>query len=230
MALPTIETPTFELKIPGRKDSITFRPFLVKEDKLLTLAAESGEIEDMVGACVQVVNNCAMGSLDAKDLAMYQLQWLFLELRKRSIGGIQNFTLTCGGCKEKVAYEMDVGEFKVMGDTSSDTKVIKLNKDLSFTLKYPSCSLQGQLPNMSDEEVIKTCMTSIVNGDETINPRDETADSLEEFIENLPIHVIKEAEEFFAEMPFLGHEITYKCKKCEKENFILINGYEHFFG
>ena len=83
MTLPIIDTPTFNLTIPGTKEEIKFRPFLVKEDKILTLASTSDELEDMVDACIQVVTNCSSGKLDAAKLAMYQLQWVFLELRKK---------------------------------------------------------------------------------------------------------------------------------------------------
>ena len=229
MALPIIDAPTFELNIPGRSTATVFRPFLVKEDKLLTLAAESGETSEMVNACIQVVNNCSLGEIDAKELAMYQLQWTFLELRKRSIGELQNYVLSCGGCKNKINYEMSVSEFEIKGDTESDRKEIKVNEDISLVIRYPKCTEQAEIADMSDAEILRVCMESITNGEENINPAEESAEELDDFIDSLPLSVVEEAEKFFTEMPFLAHNIEYTCKACNKENFVVINGYEHFF-
>jgi len=230
MALPIIESPTFEVTIPGRNQVTTFRPFLVKEDKLLTLAAESGEHKEMVNACIQVVNNCSLENVDAREMAMYQLQWTFLEIRKRSVGELQSFSLTCGECNTVIPYELNVNEFKIEGNMTTDTKEIKISDEVSIVLKYPRCIDQDSISDMDDVEVIRSCLESINNGEETINPKDESIEALDVFIESLPVKVIQEAAEFFDSMPYLGHELTYKCKKCDKNNYILINGYEHFFG
>lgn len=230
MALPIIDVPTFDLKIPGTKETVSFRPFLVKEDKLLTLASEGEDMAEMISACMQIVQNCSFGKVDPKKLAMYQLQWVFLELKKKSIGVVQNFSLKCGGCETVIPYEMNLDEFKVIGDSSSENKRIKVNNEVSFVLKYPSCELQGLLKDMTDVEVLQACLISIENGDEVINTKDESVEDLTQFIESLPLSVIEDAEVFFKDMPFIGHEVEYTCPKCSRENFILINGYEHFFG
>lgn len=229
MALPTIESPTFEVTIPGRNQVTKFRPFLVKEDKLLTLAAESGEVTEMVNACIQVVNNCSLGNVDAREMAMYQLQWTFLELRKRSIGGVQTYALTCGECKNKINYDMNIDDFEIRGTIESDRKEIKVNEQVSIILRYPKCLQQADLPQMSDADILRACMESIINGEESINPEDETVSDLDEFIDSLPLNVLEEAEEFFSGMPFLAHNIEFKCNRCGKDNIAIINGYEHFF-
>ena len=126
---------------------------------------------------------------------------------------------------------MDISNFKVMGNTESDSLKIKINDDIILLLKYPRCELQSKLSEMTDVEIIKECLDRIYVGDEeVILPKEESPEELEEFIESLPLSILREAEEFYSTMPFLGHQIDYTCKNCNKENFILINGYEHFFG
>jgi len=122
MALPIIDVPTFDLKVPGIKEKIKFRPFLVKENKILTLAAASEIIEDMYSACCQVIENCSFGELNSKDLAMYQIQWIFIRLRSKSIGDTQSFILSCGKCENKINYDMNLSDFEIVGDYETSEK------------------------------------------------------------------------------------------------------------
>lgn len=229
MALPTIDVPTFELTIPGTEKNLKFRPFLVKENKLLTLAAES-DIVQQVSACEQVVVNCSFGELDPKDLAMYQLQWLFLQLRSQSIGSIQSYILKCGACEHQFNYEMDINDFKIVGNTETDTKKIELNPESGVVFKYPSAHVQAVTTNLSDIELLINCIEYIYTADEVIKPEDIDIKELTEWIEDLPLEVANEISAFFMQAPLLGHTVNFTCSKCEEKNQVVINGYEHFFG
>lgn len=230
MALPVIDVPTFELEIPGIENKHKFRPFLVKEDKLLTLAAASENFKEMVDACVQVVENCSLGDLKVSALAMYQLQWTFLQLKSKSVGDVQSFTLKCGKCDDLLNYEMDINEFKIIGNTENAEKKIKISDTAGLCLKYPSIEVQASEASLSDIDLVLNCISYIYNNEEIIRPSEETPEEILDFVESLPLEVYEEITTFFSNMPTIGHTIEYDCTKCETHNRILINGYEHFFG
>ena len=230
MALPVIDVPTFELNIPGISKPLKFRPFLVKEDKLLTLAVASEDYKEMFNTCKQVVNNCCMEDIDVNSLAMYQLQWTFLKLKERSIGSLQSFTLKCGGCEDLINYDMDINDFEIQGNTEESTKKIEINETTGFLLKYPSAELEIEEADLTDIELLINCIEYVYTDEEVTYPKDVETSELINFVEDLPLDVYQKSSDFFASLPVLTHEINYKCKKCENENAIIINGYEHFFG
>lgn len=230
MALPVIDSPTFELEIPGIENKYKFRPFLVKEDKLLTLASASEDFKEMVNACMQVVQNCCLDTLDVKNLAMYQLQWIFLKLKSKSIGDLQSFSLKCGSCDDILNYEMDINDFKIIGDTEKNEKIIKITESTGICLKYPSIELQASETELTDIDLLLNCIDYIYNEEEVIKPSEESPEEVLNFVESFPLDVYEEITVFFANIPTIGHTIEYDCRNCETKNRILINGYEHFFG
>ena len=230
MALPVIDVPTFVLEVPGLDNKHKFRPFLVKEDKLLTLASASEDFKEMVGACVQVVENCSLGDLEVSNLAMYQLQWIFLKIKSKSVGDSQSFSLKCGKCEDLLNYEMDITDFKVIGNTEQDKKKIEISESSGLCLKYPSIEVQSSETDLTDLEIVLNCIDYIYNEEEIIRPSEESPEEILNFVENLPLDVYDEISSFFANIPTLGHTIEYDCPKCETHNRILINGHEHFFG
>jgi hypothetical protein len=229
MALPVIDVPTFELKIPGIKEKIKFRPFLVKENKILTLATASEVIEDMYSACCQVIENCSFGQLNSKDLAMYQIQWIFLQLRSKSIGNEQSFILSCGKCNNQINYEMDITEFEIVGDQEHSETKIELSDTIGIVLKYPSAEVQMKESELNDVEILLNSISYIYQDEEIIYPEDETVEEMLEFVDNLPVDVVNKAAEFFKNIPALLHKVEYDCTECGTKNQIMINGYDHFF-
>lgn len=230
MALPVIDAPTFDLEVPGVKGVHKFRPFLVKENKILTLAVASEDSKEMYSACCQIIQNCYFGDLDIKDLAMYQMQWIFIKIRDKSIGSIQNFSLSCGQCGDIINYDMDLNDFEVVGDVGVIEKKLEISEDVGIVLKQPSSKVQLLHEELSDTEILISCIDYIYNGEEIVKPEEENKEELIEFIDNMPVNLLNEAADFFSKMPSLQHSVEYKCTKCETENKILINGYEHFFG
>lgn len=230
MALPVIDVPTFDVEIPGIKGSVKFRPFLVKENKILTLASASESTSDMYAACCQVVSNCSFGKVEAETLAMFQLQSIFIKLREKSIGNTQEFTLKCGKCEDVLNYEMDLNSFELAGNTSVTEKKIELNDSVGIMLKYPSAKVQLTQDDMSDTDILIDSINYIYNGEEIVKPEEETVEEMIDFIDGLPVSALNEAAEFFQQIPMLIHTIKYTCVKCETKNNIVINGYDHFFG
>lgn len=230
MALPVIDVPTFDVEIPGMKGKVKFRPFLVKENKILTLAAASESAEDMYKACCQVIDNCSFGKLEAEKLAMFQLQAAFLKLREKSIGSTQEFSLKCGKCEDTIAYEMNLSDFELVGDVDNSEKKLDINGEVGIVLKYPSAEVQLAQKDLTDTEILLNSIEYIYNGEEVIRPEEETVEEMIEFIDSLPVSALNEAAEFFQNIPTLLHKVDYTCVKCETKNEIVINGYEHFFG
>ena len=230
MALPEIITPTFTIVIPGIKKPVKYRPFLVKEEKLLILASESETLSERVSACSQVVENCTFGLYNDKNLTMYQLQYLFLKIKAKSVGTIQEFNLTCGSCSSSMRYEMNIEDYKIYGEVDTTKKEFKINDEVSLVIRYPTAEYQGKVDILTDTEIVINCIDHIVNGEEVIDPKDETLGNMLAFIENLPIKLMQDIGEFLTTIPVLGHEISFTCKTCGKDNYVGINGYEHFFG
>lgn len=230
--LPIIETPTFEIELPSSGEIKRFRPFLVKEEKILMLASEGGEFVDMISACEQVVSNCSLEDINAGKLSIFDLQHIFMRLKEKSIGSTQEFTLICGGCEDKIKYTLELKDVKVQGLEDQADSIIKVNDDVAIELEYPSAKTMLGMGIKDEPTLLTHCISKVHNGEEVITIKDEKFEDVEEFIDNLPLNVFEKIQEFFNKMPRVEHIVEYKCHKedCGHENRISINGYEHFFG
>ena len=230
MTLPRIDTPIFEGNLASTGEAIKFRPFLVKEEKILMLASESEDFEDMVNACAQIITNCCLDKVDGYQLTMFDLQDLFLKIRSKSVGETSDFTLTCGGCQKSIPYLLKLSDMKVVGLDDLPDNFIKVNEKMGVQLKWPSALVAAQIDKLEDDELVAKCIDYVVDGEETFNTKDEPIEEVISFIEDLPIDVMDEIREFFIRMPRIEHTVEFKCPSCEKDNAVSINGYEHFFG
>lgn len=229
MTLPILHTPTFKLEIPSTKKDYKFRPFLVKEEKILIQAAESGNFSEMVNAACQIITNCSFGEIDGGELAMFDVQDLFIRIREKSIGETQEFSLTCGSCSETTSIDFDLSLLKVQGLDEIPNNKIDLGNEIGLILKYPASSVMAEGEEIDDDDIIIESIDYIYSGEETHYPEDVTEEELAEFIDSISIEKMGEIREFFYSMPKLEHIIDYKCPKCEEQQKISINGYEHFF-
>jgi hypothetical protein len=229
MGLPTIETPTFKLEIPSSKKEMKFRPFLVKEEKILTLASEAGDASEMVEACQQVVSNCSFGELDVEEIPMFDLQWIFLQLRSKSVSELQEFNLICGHCSANLPWQVNLNDFKLVGLEEEANRKIEIDDKNGIVLKYPSAKTMGKAESLQDDELILECVECIYSEDEVWEAKDIDYKELIEYIDNMPVNTLSKVKEFFENVPLLGHTIDFKCPKCEGQNSVNINGYEHFF-
>ena len=229
MALPILETPTFELTIPSTKETFKFRPFLVKEEKLLMLASESGQFQGMVEACQQVVTNCSFGELDGTKQTMFDLQYLFIQLRSNSVGKDQTFTLTCGGCEKQTPYKLNLEDMEVHGLEDEVNNKITINDTMGLVLKYPSSTLLAS-PDLTDYDIICGCLDYVYTEEETISAQGESKEEIENFIDALPISAMNQIRDYFEKMPLVEYVVDYKCNEegCGHENKISINGAEQF--
>ena len=230
MTLPRIETPIFESKLASTGEPIKFRPFLVKEEKILMLASAGEDFKDMVNACAQIVTNCCGEKIKGHELTMFDLQDLFLKIRAKSVGETADFTLTCGKCEKTTPYELKLDDVKVIGLENPPDKFIKISEDMGVQLQWPTAIVAAEIEELTDDELIAKCIDYVVDGEETFSIANETIEEVNSFIEFLPIDVMDKFRHFFQQMPRIEHLVEYKCRHCDTENRININGYEHFFG
>jgi len=232
MALPKIDTPIHEGIVASTGQKVRFRPFKVKEEKILMLAAEGGEYAEMVNACAQIVGNCCE-EVEAFTLPLFDLQDLFLQIRSQSHGANADFRLYCGNeeCNEILNYTMDLKEFKITGLEDRPDSLIKVpGEEMVIKLRYPGADVGALIDKMQDVEVISKCIEYVADGEETFSMQEESEEEITRFVEDLPLDTFNEIRAFFDKMPMLEHEVEWECKACGRENKVGINGYDHFFG
>ena len=228
MTLPRVETPMFENVLASTGETVKFRPFLVKEEKILMLASESEDFKDMVNACAQIVTNCT--GINGHELTMFDLQDLFLKIRSKSVGEVADFTLTCGECEKTTPYELRLDEMKVHGLDDLPENFIKVNEEFGVQLKWPTATVAALAEELTDDELVAKCIDYVVDGEETFSVDEEPIEEVISFIEELPLDAMEKMRAYFQRMPRVEHLVEFKCPHCETDNRISINGYEHFFG
>jgi len=236
MALPKLTTPTYELEIPSTDAKIKYRPFLVKEEKILMMAMESKKSSDIVQAVKEIVMECTFNKVNIDELPMFDVEYIFLQIRSKSVGEVSKLKLLCQDDKETYAeVELKLNEVKVqVGD--DHTNKIDLDNGMGMIMTYPtinSFSDSGiqdiNAGNML--EVISSCILQIYeeDGKKTFDPKDQTKKELTEFIEQMNTKQFKKVQSFFDTMPKLKHTIKLKNPKTKKESEITLTGLNDFF-
>ena len=236
MALPKLTTPTYELEVPSTDEKIKYRPFLVKEEKILLIAMESGEQESIVAAIKDIVTECTYGKVDLGSIPMFDVEYIFLQIRSKSVGEISTLRLLCPDDKETyVNVDVDLSEVAVHVDKGHNPK-IELTKEMGMIMTYPSIdSLTGidgadiNASNMLD--VIASCVLQIYDkkGEEVFDAKDQTKKELTEFVEQLNTKQFEEVQKFFDTMPKLKHTIEVENPKTKVKSKIELQGLNDFF-
>ena len=233
MTLPTINVPTYELEVPSTKEKITYRPFLVKEEKILLAAMETGEGEgDLVRALKQIVTNCLVTEIDIDSLATFDMEYIFLNLRAKSVGEVAKVTVICPDDEEtEVSLEIPLDEIKVTFPEGHTNKV-QITDTIGMTMKYPDFTLASLQRDGGSEylfEMIKGCIAQITDG-ETIYERVDFNDKeLDTFIDSLSTKQLEGVQTFFETMPKLRHEVKVTNPKTKKKSTITLEGLDSFF-
>ena len=239
MPLPKINTPTFELVLPSTGKKIKYRPFLVREEKILIMAMESNNTNQITDAIVQIMNDCIITrGIKVEKLSTFDIEYLFLNVRAKSVGETVEVNVTCPDDGEtSVQMEIDIDSIKVQKN-KGHRNTIKLDKDLSMKLRYPSLDQFVESNFDADEEgsnvsqslsMITSCIDMIYNQEESWNASDSTQKELEEFIEQLNTKQFKQIENFFSTMHKLSHTIIVKNPKTEVESEVVLEGLAAFF-
>ena len=237
MALPKLTTPTYELEIPSTDEKIKYRPFLVKEEKILMMAMESKSSADITQAVKDIVKECTFNKVDISNMPMFDVEYIFLNVRAKSVGEVSKLKLLCPDDKKTYAdVELDLNEVKVQVGEEHTNK-IELGNGMGLIMKYPTIDSFNESGirdiNPSNMlEVIGTCILQIYeeDGKKVYDPKDQTQKELTEFIEQLNTKQFKDVQKFFDTMPKLKHEITIKNPKTKKESKITLTGLNDFFG
>ena len=237
MALPKLNTPTYELEIPSTDEKIQYRPFLVKEEKILMMALETKDNAQIVNAVKDIVNECTFNKINISTMPMFDTEYIFLQIRSKSVGEVSKLKLLCPDDKKTYAnVELDLNEVKVqVGD--DHTNKIELTDDMGIIMTYPSIDSFADsgiqdinATNMLD--VIGTCILQIYEqkGEKVYEAKDQTKKELTEFIEQLNTKQFQDVQKFFDTMPRLKHTIKIKNPKTKKTSEVTLSGLNDFFG
>jgi len=224
--LPVMETPTFYVEMIGTKEKFKFRPFLVKEEKLLIMASESEDQNEMLNAMQEIVSVCSFGKLNGNELPFFELQNIFIRLRSESIGQITEFNLVCGECGHKTPAELDLTTIKPTL-TEGHTNKIDVGNGLGVIMRYPNAfDMNG---DATTYDLVVSCVDSVYTTDEVFTTKDLQRKEVEEFIDNLTSEQFKKITKFFLSMPKIEHKIEYDCPSCSTHNVVFLDGVESFF-
>jgi len=239
MPLPKIVTPTYELEIPSLNKTIKYRPFLVKEEKILIIAMESEDPKQIAEAVKTVIGNCILTrGIKIEQLSTFDIEYLFLNIRGKSVGEEVEVLITCpddGVTQVPVAISLDEIRVQVKPEHTRD---IKLDDQLTLRMKYPSMQefVKNNFSSETDMSVddtfgmISSCVEQIYSEEESWASSDVTKKELNEFLEQLSSKQFKKIEKFFETMPKLTHTVTVKNPNTGVENEILLEGLASFFG
>ena len=237
MPLPTIVTPTFELTLPSNKKKVKYRPFLVKEEKILILAIENGGMKEITMAIKDVLKNCVLTrGVKIDQLPTFDIEYLFLNIRARSIGESIDLLITCpDDGKTKVNTKIYIDEVEVKKDKDHTTD-IKIDDTYTLRLKYPSLD-QFVDENFNFEKetdntfsLVASCIEMVFSKDEAWEAKDSTQEELVSFLEQLNSFQFKEIQKFFETMPKLSHEIEVENPETKVKSTVTLEGLASFFG
>jgi len=236
MALPKLTTPTYELEVPSTDEKVKYRPFLVKEEKILLMAMESGENKNIVQAVKDIVTECTFGKLNLGTMPMFDVEYLFLNIRSKSVGEISTLNVLCPDDKKTyAAVEVNLSEVKVQVDDGHTNK-IELTDEMGIIMTYPTIDSFNEtgiqtITASNMLEVIGNCVLQIYEekGEKVYEAKDQTKKELNDFIESMNTSQFKKLQKFFDTMPKLKHEITIKNPKTKKESKITLMGLNDFF-
>jgi|TARA_B110000908_G_C10242805_1_gene447015 hypothetical protein len=232
MALPLTEHPLIDVYVHSLDREVKFRPFLVKEEKLLVLANETKDQSEMIKATQQVVTNCSFGEVMGDEIPVFDMQNIFLELRKVSISDTVNIRLVCGHCEKSMDVDLSLDAFK-LNKTEGHSKEFSIAEDISLEMRYPTATELAELGKSETENdiyrVAEKCIEKIYYGDVILDEDALNPEEREEFVNNLTSEQFVHIKNFFETMPVIENTIEYKCASCEKENTAYLNGYYDFF-
>jgi hypothetical protein len=223
-------TPLYTIAVPSTGKKIQYRPFLVKEERALLAAYESEDAGVMLNTLMMVVKNCL--TPQPKNLTTFDLEYLFLHIRAKSVGEYTMLNFTCEECAKPTPFNVDIRKAEVVG-LEKDT-VIALSDNLSIKMRYPSIEeVVGIDESASQEEALKKVivmtMDTIFSGSEALNVRDEPADELASFVERLTSKQYRQLEEFILSTPTVQLNVDWTCPSCKHSNTINLKGLNNFF-
>ena len=237
MALPVQSTPVYTLTVPSTEETIKYRPFLIKEQKALLIAQQSEDISVMLDTLRSVIDSCIIGKADASKFALFDLEYIFSQIRAKSVGETVDLLFSCTECDDenaKVKITIDLTSLKVVKNPEHENK-ISLFDDVGIALKYPSLENAKALAMINEDDVDSMfkqtieCIEYIYDSNELYYAKDQSKEELEEFINNLTDEQFSKIKKFFETMPVLSHTVEYNCPVCRKSHSTKLEGISNFF-
>jgi hypothetical protein len=239
MALPDMSVPHFKLELPISEKTITYRPFLVKEEKILLMAKEGADEEGISQATEQIVKNCVGGEINVEDIPVFELEYIFLNIRAKSVGEEVELRYRHSEGVNRDGQPCDVStvinvnlEDVVLKVDDDHVKDIMLTNDVGVRMKYPTFGNADQIRKDIEVNVISTiahCIEYIFDKDQIYDDTTTTWEEKIQFIENLNQEQLLKINNFFNTMPRLEHEVTYTCTGCGQEDKLILRGISDFF-
>ena len=237
MALPIVETPRYELTLPSQETKVQYRPFLVKEEKILYVALESGDEKEMQQATKQILKSVTFDKLNVEELPTFDVEYIFLQVRAKSVGEIAKFKIICPDDKETYGdVEVDLSKVEVqVDDAHSNNIVLDEKRKLGVVMKYPNMKVlySQEFKSLKYEDIISLiigCVEYIYEGEKNYPVSESTQKELKDFFESLPQEQFGKIRKFFESMPRLRHETKVKNPKTGVESKITFSGLQDFFG
>jgi len=253
MSLPKLSTPTHTLTIPSTKEKVKYRPFLVKEEKVMMLVKESKNAEEILNATKEVINACTFGVVNPDKLAIFDIEYIFLQLRSKSVGEMIELNMKCLNkvdlpksddhpagvdaeqreCGGTVPFSIDLSKIEVVVPEGHNKSII-LDGDIGITFKYPSIDIMYSIEKIDsyggDIDLIVDLVDNIFEGDNVYDAKDTSREELIEFVESITSkQFITIREQFFDKIPTLEHTVKYTCPVCGVDSEYTFRGITDFF-
>lgn len=249
MMLPKVDQPTYEVTLLSQDKPVRFRPFLVKEQRLMMMASEAKDLDATIKAIKQIITNCSIDPIDAEDLPLADLETFFLNLRARSMGEVLNLYFKCTNQVQDIqpntltqypqykpcdmVLEVPVNIFDIKLINKDTERKIMVGETVGVIMRYPTLELVDRLAKSKSSEIIFTivtaCIDQVFDNDNVYSAKDATQAEMEQFVENLPTDAFDKLEEFVKKVPKSRYETKKKCTKCGFEHNFVLEGLSDFF-
>ena len=237
MALPQLNTVNYDMVIPSTGQQVKYRPFVVREEKVLLTSLESGDATQITNAMRDIVEVCTFKEVNVKKLAMFDLEYIFLKLRAKSVGENADIIVKCKDCEAENAVRINLDLVELKGDPKAES-TIQLTDSVGVSIKYPTVERTEEVMKGIKAEnqidlilgLMVASIDSIYDAEKVYPSTDSTPQELMDFIESLNKEQFNKFETFFEQFPKLKEEIEFTCEKCGKENNMTLEGLNDFFG
>jgi len=240
--LPKIDVPVYDLKLISQNKKIRYRPFTVKEEKLFLMANESKEEETVINTVKQVINNCVLDEIDVDSLPVFDLEYLFINLRAKSVGEQVKLNYQCNNnvekdgkqdkCGNMVNFTLNLIDVKPESEQGHTNK-IELSDKLGIVMRYPKLNFIAGQENKTETEIILDliidCIDYIYDENQMYHAKDSTRQELVDFVDSLQTKDLEKIKNFFDTMPKVKKQLDFKCNKCGYEDKVMLEGIQNFF-
>ena len=234
MALPQVNSSKYSTKLPSTNETIEFRPYLVKEEKILMIAIESKDQKQMIRAMQDVIQACVYTQIDVKKLTTFDIEWMFVQLRAKSVGEKVDLKLKCTACEALNDIVCDLEKVYVSTPDKDVSNIINFSDTIGITVKHPAVDDVANLKEDAETmegvmELMAKSVITIFDEDNVYNAEDEGLAEVIKFLENLNSAQFKKITDYYSNIPTVRSDLDFKCKSCGEENKLELKGIQNFF-